>query len=106
AWVLVEPKAGEVLDTNKASSLTSALNFPSFVDVVADAAPDKTGLDQPLTVTIETFDHFTYTLKIGHKTLENDYNLNVAVSADIPTARTPGKDEKAEEKAKLDKEFQ
>jgi hypothetical protein len=105
-WVLAEPKAGEVLDTNKASSLTSALNFPSFVDVATDAAPDKTGLDQPLTVTIETFDHFTYTLKIGHKTPENDYNLKAAVTAEIPAARAPGKDEKAEEKAKLDKEFQ
>jgi hypothetical protein len=105
-WVLAEPKAGEVLDTNKASSLSSALNFPSFVDVATDAAPDKTGLDKPLIVTIETFDHFTYTLKIGHKTPENDYNLNVAVTADIPAARVPGKDEKADEKTKLDKAFQ
>jgi hypothetical protein len=105
-WVMAEPKAGEVLDTNKASSLTSALSFPSFVDVAMDAAPDKTGLDQPLIVTIETFDHFTYRLKIGHKTPENDYNLNVAVTAEIPAARVTGKDEKADEKAKLDKEFQ
>jgi hypothetical protein len=55
-------------------------------------------LDKPLTVTIETFDHFTYTLKIGAKTPENDYNLNVAVTADFPTERTPGKDEKPDEK--------
>jgi hypothetical protein len=105
-WALAEPKAGEVLDTNKVSSLTSVLNFPSFVDVAADAAPDKTGLDTPLIVTIETFDHFTYTLKIGHKTPENDYNLNVAVTADIPAARAPGKNEKTDEKVKLDKAFE
>ncbi|HEV7925031.1 MAG TPA: DUF4340 domain-containing protein, partial [Verrucomicrobiae bacterium] len=91
-WVLADLKPGEVFDTNKVSSLSSALGFPSFVDVAADAAPDKTGLDKPMTVTIETFDHFTYTLKIGNKTPENEYNLNVAVTADIPTARTPGKD--------------
>jgi hypothetical protein len=105
-WALAEPKTGEVFDTNKASSLTSALSFPSFVDVAGDAAPDKTGLDKPLTVTIETFDHFTYTLKIGHKTPENNYNLNIAVTGEIPAARTPGKDEKPDEKTKLDKEFQ
>jgi hypothetical protein len=105
-WVLADLKPGEVLDSNKVTSLSSSLNFPSFVDVAPDSAPDKTGLDKPLTVTIETFDHFTYALKIGHKTPENDYDLNVAVTANIPTARTPGKDEKADEKTKLDKEFQ
>jgi hypothetical protein len=82
------------------------LGFPSFVDVAADAAPDKTGLDKPMTVTIETFDHFTHTLKIGHKTPENQYDLSISVTADIPTTRTPGKDEKPDEKTKLDKEFQ
>jgi hypothetical protein len=105
-WVLADLKPGEVLDTNKVSSLASTLNYPSFVDVAADATPDKTGLDKPLTVTIETFDHFTYALKIGHKTPENDYDLSVTVTADIPTARVPGKDEKPDEKTKLDKEFQ
>jgi hypothetical protein len=105
-WVLADLKPGEVFDSNKVSSLSSSLNFPSFVDVAADPAPDKTGLDKPLSVTIETFDHFTYTLKIGHKTPENDYDFNVAVTADIPAARAPGKDEKADDKTKLDKEFQ
>ena len=105
-WVLADLKPGEALDSNKVSSLSSSLNFPSFVDVAADPAPDKTGLDKPLTVTIETFDHFTYTFKIGHKTPENNYDFNVAVAADIPSARPPGKDEKAEDKTKLDKEFQ
>ena len=105
-WVLADLKPGEVFDSNKVSSLSSSLNFPSFVDVAADPAPDKTGLDKPLSGTIETFDHFTYTLKIGHKTPENDYDFSVAVTADIPAARAPGKDEKADDKTKLDKEFQ
>jgi hypothetical protein len=104
-WELEQPKAGEVLDSNKVSSLASTLSYPSFVDVVTNAAPEKTGLDKPLVLTIETFDHFTYTLKIGHKT-ENEYNMTLAVAGDIPTARTAGKDEKPEDKAKLDKEFQ
>ena len=105
-WTLEQPKAGEALDTNKVSSVSGALSYANFVDVVPDAAPDKTGLDKPLTVTIETFDHFTYTIKVGHKTPDNDYNMTVAVTADIPAARTPGKDEKPDDKAKLDKEFQ
>ncbi len=105
-WVLAGLKPGEVVDTNKLSSLSSTLSYPSFVDVAAEAAPAKTGLDKPLVVTITTFDHFTYILKVGAKTPENDYNLNVAVAADFPTERTPGKDEKPDDKKKLDKEFQ
>jgi hypothetical protein len=105
-WTLADLKAGEMFDSNKVSSLASTLSSPSFVDVAAEAAPDKTGLDKPLIVTIETFDHFTYTLKIGHKSPENDYDLSVAVTAEIPTARAPGKDEKPDEKTKLEKEFQ
>ena len=105
-WVLAAPKAGEVLDSNKVSSLSSSLGYPSFVDVAADPAPAKTGMDKPLVVTIATFDQFTYTLKIGAKTPENDYNLNVAVAASFPTERTPGKDEKPDGKKALDKEFQ
>jgi hypothetical protein len=105
-WVLSNIKTNEALDSNKVSSLSSTLSYPSFVDVAADPAPGRTGLDKPLVVAIATFDHFTYTLIIGSKTLENDYNLNVAVSADFPTERTPGRDEKPDDKKKLDKEFQ
>jgi hypothetical protein len=105
SWVLADAKPAEVLDTNKVLSLSSTLSYPSFVDVAPDQTPAKTGLDKPLTVRIETFDHFTYTLKIGNKTPENDYNLNVSVTADIPTERTAGKDEKPDDKKKLDKEF-
>jgi hypothetical protein len=105
-WLLAGARPGEALDTNKVSSVGSTLSYPSFVDVAANAKPDETGLDKPLLVTIETFDHFTYTLKIGKKTPENDYNLNVTVAAEIPTERAAGKDEKPDDKKKLDKEFQ
>jgi hypothetical protein len=105
-WVLSDAKAGEVLDTNKVSSLASALGYPSFVDVVPDAAPAKTGLDKPLLVTIVTFERFTYTLKIGAKTAENNYTLNVIAAADFATERTTAKDEKPDDKKKFDQEFQ
>ncbi|MGA2176157.1 MAG: DUF4340 domain-containing protein [Verrucomicrobiota bacterium] len=105
-WVLADPKPGEVLDTNKVASLAGTLSYPSFVDVASDPAPDKTGMDKPLAVSIETFDHFTYTLDIGNKTPENDYHLKVGVAGALPSERTPGKDEKPDDKKKLDKEFQ
>ena len=105
-WVLADAGPGETLDSNKVSSIAGTLSYPSFVDVASNAAPAQTGLDTPLLVTISTFDHFTYNLKIGRKTAEDNYDLSVAVAADFPTERTPGKEEKAEDKQKLDKEFQ
>jgi hypothetical protein len=104
-WVLADLKLGEVLDTNKLSSLSSTLSYPNFVDVAPDQSPAKTGMDKPSSVTIETFDHFTYILKIGNKTPENDYDLNVTVTAAVPPERTPGADEKPDDKKRLDKEF-
>jgi hypothetical protein len=97
-------KTGEVLDTNKVSSLGSTLNFPSFVDVSTNSTADA-GLDKPMTLVIETFDNFSYTIKLGNKTPENNFYTQVSVTANLPKERTPGKDEKAEDKAKLDKEF-
>lgn len=107
-WVLSNVKTNEVLDTNKVSSLAGTLSYPSFVDIAADQAPAKTGLDKPTTVTITTFDGFTYTLKIGNKTPENDYDVSVDVAAEFPkeTDWTGGKAEKPEDKAKIDKVYQ
>jgi len=105
-WVLSGAKPGEVLDTNKVSSISSTLSYPSFVDVAADPSPAKTGMNKPLVVTITTFDNFTYVLKIGDKTPQNDYNMMVSVTADFPTERVAAKGEKPDDKKKLDKEFQ
>ena len=95
-----------MLDSNKVSSLASSLSYASFVDVAANAAPANTGLDKPLALTLTTFDHFTYDLKIGGKTPENDYNLTVAAAADFPTQRTPARTKSRTTRQKLDKEFQ
>ena len=54
--------------------------------------------------TLETFDNFSYTLKLGGNG-EGDRHVQVAVSANLPKDRAPGKDEKPEDKTKLDKEF-
>jgi hypothetical protein len=107
-WRLADVKVGEQLDTGKSSGVTSALSSPSFNDVATNAAPEKTGLDKPLAAKLETLDGFTYDIKVGNKVApdKEDYYLQVAVAANLPKERSAGKDEKPEDKTKLDKEFQ
>ena len=54
---------------------------------------------------IETFDGFVYELQIG-KLMGENYPVLVSVNAELPKERTPAADEKPEDKAKLDQEFQ
>jgi hypothetical protein len=102
-WKLADAKAGETLDTGKSSGVTSALSYPSFNDVVT-GTNGSASMDKPITGTLETFEGFTYTVKVK-KSDEENYNLQVDVAGNFPKERTPGKDEKAEDKDKLDKEF-
>jgi hypothetical protein len=104
-WKLAEAKPGEQLDSSKTSSFSYALNSPTFNDVLPAATrPEQAGLDKPTVVTLDTFDDFSYTIKLGQKTNDN-LPLVVTIAAQLPKERTPGKDEKVEDKAKLDKEF-
>ncbi len=104
-WALSEPKAGEQVDSGKTSAFSYALNSPTFNDVLpADAKPEAVGLDKPTVVTIDTFDNFAYTLKVGQKT-NDTFPVLLTVSAQLPKERMAGKDEKPEDKARLDKEF-
>jgi hypothetical protein len=103
---LADKKPNEELDTTKVSSLGSALSYPNFNDVVSpEAKPETLGFDKPVKATLETFDHFVYSVQIGKSTNDDTYPLKFSVTADLPKERTPGKDEKAEDKTKLDKEF-
>ena len=101
-WKLAEAKAGEQLDTGKAGSVTSAFSYPSFNDV----ATTNVSMEKATTAKIETFDGFVYDIKVGPKVAEDrdDYYMQVAVNGNFQKERTPGKDEKPEDKAKLDKE--
>jgi hypothetical protein len=103
-WKLADAKTGEQLDSTKTSGLANALSSPSFNDVSTGAKPEQLGLDKPTVVTLDTFDNFSYTVKVGQKTNDN-YAIAMGVSAQLPKERTPGKDEKPDDKAKLDKEF-
>ncbi len=105
AWKLEGAKPEETLDSGKAQPLATVLAGPGFFDVLpADAKPTDTGLDKPEILTVETSDKITYTLKIGKLTGEN-YPMTVEISGNLAKERTPGKDEKPEDKAKLDEEF-
>jgi hypothetical protein len=104
-WKMADLKAGENFDASKASSLNYVLSNPSFNDVANPGASEEvTGLSKPTVIKIQTFEGFNYTIDVGAKTNEETY-IKMSVAADFPKERIPGKDEKAEDKDKLDKEF-
>ncbi len=103
---LVDKKETETLDNTKVSGVANVLGYASFTDVLdSGAKPEDVGMAKPVTATIETFDGFTYTIKIGQGTNDENHPFQVSVTADLPKERVPGKDEKKEDKDKLDKEF-
>jgi hypothetical protein len=105
-WKLADAKPGEALDSGKASGLNWLLSSPTFVDVIVNPTPEKTGLNKPVTAIVETFEGFVYTLKMGALPDGGEnYALQLAVTGSFPKERTAGKDEKKEDKEKLDKEF-
>jgi len=104
-WKLADAKPGEQLDTGKSSGMNSALSYPSFNDLATNSSPEATGMNQPLVAKIDTFDGFNYTAKVGLKSGEDNYYFQIAAAGDFPKERTLGKDEKPEDKEKLDKEF-
>jgi len=101
-WKLADAKPTEQLDSSKTSGVANQLSSPTFNDVAAGMKPE--GLEKPTVATVETFDNFSYTLKVGQKTNEI-CTLAISVAANLPKERTPGKDEKPEDKDRLDKEF-
>lgn len=103
-WTLADAKADEQLDKNKLWSFNSLLSSPSFNDLVLNPDLAKLGLQQPTKATIKTAGGFTYEVKLGQPDGDN-YPLQVSVSAELKKEREAGKDEKPEDKAKLDKEF-
>jgi hypothetical protein len=105
-WKFGDSKPGEEVDETKASGLASSTANLTFADVLdPHATANVTGLDKPITATIETFDGFTYTLKIGK--LDGDkYPVTLSLEAVLPVQSTVSPNEKPEEKKKLEDEFQ
>ena len=103
-WKLTDAKPGEALDAAKVSGVSNPFSSPTISDVALSLSPEQSGLSKATIIKVGTFDGFTYTVNVGAKTNDN-FPVTVAVVADLPKERTPGKDEKPEDKAKLDKEF-
>jgi hypothetical protein len=99
-WLLADAQPGEKLDSSKISSVTSPFSSPSFNDV---ARGDSVGTNATM-VTIDTFDGFTYVIQVGAGA-DGNHPLKLSVSGDFASERVPGKDEKPEDKTKLDQEF-
>ena len=95
ALALEDPAEGEELNTSKSSRLSNLFSSIGFTDYVSgDAAtPANTGLDKPVTATIETFDGFTYVVKVGKRNDAGKYHLGYEVSAEIPEPPAPEPDE-------------
>ncbi len=92
-------------DLQKATDLASSVSWMNLVDVVADPANAGTGLDRAVVIRVQTFDGPSYTLRIGNEAGGN-YYVGVAAAGEPQKTRVPAKNEKAEDKAKNDKEFE
>lgn len=103
-WTLVNAQPGEVLNDNFAAQLAEMLGFLSFVDVAPGAS--TTHLENSVVMTVLTFDHFAYTLKIGGKRPDGNYPMLVSVSANISDKRVPGDNEPPEDAKLLDAKFE
>ncbi|HCE44110.1 MAG TPA: hypothetical protein DET40_11225 [Lentisphaeria bacterium] len=99
--VLPDVKEDEILDESKIQPLNTFFKNISFKDVAqcpANFAGDS--------VNIETVDGFKYEIKFASKEGDSEkYLVNVKVSASLPEKREAGKEEKPEDKDRLDKEF-
>ena len=94
---------GGDLDASSAVAAVNALGNLSFTDVSVEGKPEDEGA--PTVFTAETFDNLVYTIKVAKRKSGDEYLVNVAVSGEPPAARTPEKDEKAEEKERRDKDY-
>ena len=92
-------------DLQKATDLASSLGWVNLVDVVAEPAKADTGLDHAIVIKADTFDGLSYVLRVG-KQVGDNYYVKVAVAGEPRKTRAPAKGEKAEDKAKNDKEFE
>ncbi len=103
-WKLADAKEGEKLDSAMTAGVTYPFSSVSFNDVIRGDAVSASGTNQPTLINIETFDGFSYAVKVGAKTNEA-FPLVVSVKADFLKERKAAEGEKPEDKEKLDKEF-
>jgi hypothetical protein len=104
-WKLADAKQNEEVNKAATGSFPGLLASLRFTDILPpDAKPEEHGLDKPDVLSIQTFDHFNYTLKIGKPSGDN-YSMSVSVTADPVKQRATSPGEKAEDQTRLDEEF-
>jgi len=91
------------LDPSAAVGAVNALGKLEFADVSASGKVEDG--ENLATVTADTFDGLTYTVKMAKQKSGGDYLLNIALSGAPLKTRPPEKGEKPEEAARRDKEF-
>jgi len=95
-WKLTPLYAGEKLDVIRANSASYSLHRMAIADVAPSGLrPDQTGLDKPITVVATTFDHLTYTIKLG-KAHGDDYYATVWVAGE-PKVTGPDAEKRAKQ---------
>ena len=116
---LVDAKEDEKLDSSKGNSAGRVFGFANFDDVASKSAkPEDLGMDKAVAASIETFEGYTFAIKMS-KSGEDHYMTVNAAGTRVPQddeskarvpqpdetkPREPGKDEKPEDKERLDKE--
>jgi len=107
-WKLDPLKPGEKAEQSKLSGAAYGLYELKISDVAVPGLSDvDTGLDQALTLTAESQEGARYALKLG-KPREQDAAIYARITVEkAPEVkpRMPYKDEKPEDKAKFDKEY-
>ena len=103
-WVLADPADGEALDKNKLWSFSSLMGSASFTDVLLEPDLAALGLDAPVEAQITTAGGLVYDIKVGAQDGDG-YPVQVSVTGAFESERTPGAEESAEDKERLDQEF-
>jgi hypothetical protein len=105
SWSLAEAAPTEKLDTTKLGSFGTLLSSPSFDDVVVDPKEEALSFAGGTKAVVKTAAGWTYEFQVGKAQEADRYPFRFTVAAELATQRVPGKDEKPEDKEKLDKEF-
>ena len=74
-------------------------------DLAPEVAMRRTDPRLAALAKITTTSGFSYEIKVGKVQANDEYPIQLSVSAELQKERVPGKDEKPEDKEKLDKEF-
>jgi len=84
AWTLADFHAdkGEALATSVVSQIGELLPFIAFMDVVPKTSASEKYFKNAKRLKVETFDHFTYDIKVSPKQSDGNYLIAVAVTAE------------------------